>query len=58
LGLCVNPANIDSIVDAFEQCIDMSQEEKNNFVENSDKLLKTTFNKDLIISRITRVLVG
>ena len=58
LGLCVNPASIDLIVDAFEQCIDMSQEEKNNFVENSDKLLQTTFNKDLIISRITRVLVG
>ena len=58
LVLCVNPININSIVDAFEQCIDMSQEEKNNFVENSDKLLKTTFNKDLIISRITRILVG
>jgi glycosyltransferase involved in cell wall biosynthesis len=58
LGLSVNPSNIGLIVDAFEQCIDMSKEEKNNFVENSDRLIKATFNKDLIISRITKVLVG
>jgi glycosyltransferase involved in cell wall biosynthesis len=58
LGISVGPSNVCLIKDTFEKCIDMSKKEKDEFVINNDKLLKTTFNKDSIINNLTSQLVG
>jgi glycosyltransferase involved in cell wall biosynthesis len=58
LGICVNPSNIVLIKEAFEKCIDMSENEKSKFIINNAKLLKTTFNKDTIINNLTSQLVA
>jgi glycosyltransferase involved in cell wall biosynthesis len=58
LGVSVDPSNINLIKESFEKCIDMSKKEKDEFVINNDKLLKTTFNKDSIINNLTSQLVG
>ena len=57
LGLCANPANIDLIVDAFEQCIDMSQTERECLTTENDRLLNTIFNKEKTIDKLLEVLI-
>ena len=58
LGVSVNPSNVGLIKEAFEECIDMSENEKSKFIINNTKLLETTFNKDSIINKMTSQLVG
>ena len=58
LGVCADPSNIKLIKEAFEKCIDMSENEKSKFIINNTKLLETTFNKDSIINKMTSQLVG
>ena len=58
LGVSVDPSNVNLIKESFEKCIDMSKKERDQFVINNDKLLKTTFNKDNIINNLTRQLVS
>ncbi len=58
LGLHADPSNINLISKVFEKCINMPSHEKDNFTVNSDKLLQTTFNKDLTINKLTEILVG
>jgi len=58
LGICADPSNVVIIKDAFEKCIDMSENEKSKFTINNTKLLETTFNKDSIINNLTSQLVG
>lgn len=52
LGICADPANLSLIKKAFETCIDMSESKKLEFLENNTELLKTTFNKDIIIDNL------
>jgi glycosyltransferase involved in cell wall biosynthesis len=49
LGICADPSNLSLIKKAFEICIDMSESKKLEFLENNTNLLKTIFNKDIII---------
>jgi hypothetical protein len=58
LGVSVDPSNVNLIKETFEKCIDMSKKERDQFVINNDKLLKTTFNKDSIINNLIRQLVS
>jgi len=58
LGVCADPSNVDVIKEAFEKCIDMTENEKSKFIINNTKLLETTFNKDTIINNLTNQLVG
>jgi glycosyltransferase involved in cell wall biosynthesis len=58
LGICADPSNIALIKVAFEKCIDMSENEKSKFIINNDKLLKMTFDKDVVIANMTNQLVG
>jgi glycosyltransferase involved in cell wall biosynthesis len=58
LGITADPSNIGLIKEAFEKCIDMSENEKSKFIINNSKLLETTFNKDNIINKMTNQLVG
>jgi glycosyltransferase involved in cell wall biosynthesis len=58
LGLHAEPSNIEAISKLFEKCIDMDDYEKKLYIENCENLLKTTFNKDIIINKMTEVLVG
>jgi glycosyltransferase involved in cell wall biosynthesis len=58
LGVCADPSNMKLIKEAFEKCIDMSENEKSKFIINNTKLLETTFNKDSIINKMTSQLVG
>ena len=56
LGICANPTDLNSIRDAYEKCINMTQSEKTKFLENNDKLLHKTFNKEKIIEKLTNLL--
>jgi glycosyltransferase involved in cell wall biosynthesis len=58
LGLHVDPSNIEAISKLFEECIDMDDHKRNQYMDNSDKLLQTTFNKNRIINEMTEVLIG
>ena len=58
LGICVNPSDIDQIKKAFEKCINMSDDEKSNYVINNSKLINTTFNKEKIINNLTKILTN
>ena len=58
LGVCADPSNVDIIKEAFEKCIDMTENEKSKFIINNTKLLEKTFNKDTIINNLTNQLVG
>ena len=58
LGVCADPSNVDIIKEAFEKCIDMTENEKSKFIVNNTKLLEKTFNKDTIINNLTNQLVG
>ena len=58
LGVCADPSNVDVIKEAFEKCIDMTENEKSKFIINNTKLLEKTFNKDTIINNLTNQLVG
>ena len=57
LGVSVDPSNVSLIKEAFEKCIDMSENEKSKFIINNSKLLETTFDKDNIINKMTSHLV-
>ena len=58
LGLYANPSDIKSIKNVFEDCIDLSNDKKKEFVENCDLLQSTTFNKKLIIENMTNILIN
>jgi glycosyltransferase involved in cell wall biosynthesis len=58
LGICADPSNVGLIQEVFEKCIDMPENEKSKFIINNTKLLKTTFNKDCVINKMTSQLVG
>jgi glycosyltransferase involved in cell wall biosynthesis len=58
LGLCADPSDINSIAKAFMKCIDMSKSDRGIFVNNRDRLLLTTFNKEYIINHMTSILTS
>ena len=57
LGVHVDPSNIKMISKAFQKCIDMPNNQKEELVVNCQKLLQTTFNKELIINQLTETLI-
>ena len=57
LGLCADPSKIDAITDMFQQCIDMSQAERECFTSENDRLLATIFNKEKTIDKLLEVLI-
>ena len=56
LGLCVNPSNVDSIAKMFQNCIDMSQSEREFFTSKNDYLLATIFNKEKTMDKLLEIL--
>ena len=57
LGLCVDPSDVTLIKETLQKCINMSKPEKESFINHSNKLLQTVFNKDFIINDMTNILV-
>ena len=53
LGISADPSNPNHIREAFIKSINMSENEKSLLTINNSKLLKTTFNKELIIKDLT-----
>jgi len=58
LGLSVGPSNIPLIQEAMQKCINMTDADKAGFTKNSEKVLKTVFNKDAILNNITNILIN
>ena len=58
LGLYANPSDALSIKNTFLDCINMSDSQRNNFISQSEKLLKDDFNKNKIMLKLTNVLVN
>ena len=57
LGVCAEPSNINKIEEAFKKCIDMPDSQRSKFLINNDHLLKTTFNKEVIIDDLKKKLI-
>jgi len=57
LGLYAHPSDLSSITEVFKKCIDMPAFKRSKFIENNDKILMTTFNKDTIINDLTNILI-
>tara|TARA_Y100000385_G_C13069605_1_gene628381 strand:- start:558 stop:1760 length:1203 start_codon:yes stop_codon:yes gene_type:complete len=57
LGLCGNPSDVDSICKLFVKCINMSDDQRQEFVKNNDELLNNIFNKEKIINKLTHLLI-
>ena len=58
LGLYADPSKVDMIVDMFQQCIDMGQTERQNFTNENDRLLATTFNKEKTIDKLLELVTS
>jgi len=58
LGICADPSSISSICNVFETCINMTEDEKSKFIKNNDELLKTHFNKDSTLCKLTNILIN
>ena len=58
LGFYADPSNIKMISKLFQECIDMPDSQKEEFSINCKKLLKTTFNKEIITNRLTEDLTN
>ena len=58
LGICADPSNVDSISRSFDSCIEMTYEQRIKYIENSDYLLKTIFNEDIIKNKLTDSLIN
>ena len=57
LGLCVDPSDVILIKEALQKCINMPDSEKESFINHSDIILQTVFNKGLIMNDMTNILV-
>ena len=57
LGVCAEPSNINKIKEALKRCIDMPDSQRSKFLINNDHLLKTTFNKEVIIDELKKKLI-
>ena len=58
LGVCANPSDINDIAKKFMTCIDLDELTINKFSSSSERLLKTTFNKECIMNKMTDILIG
>ncbi len=57
LGFCADPSDISKIKDTIQKCIDMPDSERSKFLINNVNLLKTTFNKEVIIDKLREQLI-
>jgi len=57
LGLHAEPSDIFMISNVFQQCIEMPNIKKEEFIVNCQKLLETTFNKELILDQFTKAIL-
>jgi len=58
LGLCADPSKIDAITGIFQQCINMSQTERELFTSENDRLLATIFNKEKTIDKLLKLVTS
>ena len=58
LGISVDPSDVFLIRKSIERCIDMSEIEKTEFTQNSEKIINTVFNKQNIMNNITNILIN
>lgn len=57
LGICSSPDNIDDIANGFRNMIEFSAKDTNNVKLAANRLMKTRFNKQEIVNRITENLI-
>lgn len=57
LGLCAHPDEINGIADGFKQMIDYSSYHKDDVKKAAENLLRTRFNKEIIVQNITQNLI-
>jgi glycosyltransferase involved in cell wall biosynthesis len=55
LGLCAPPDDIESIVALFKECVDMSEQNRKEFIKNNNYLLNEVFNKKVIIAGLSDI---
>jgi glycosyltransferase involved in cell wall biosynthesis len=53
LGICSAPGNIDDIAKGFHACIDFAKNNSAQVKESAKRLMKTRFNKDIILKTFT-----
>ena len=57
LGLCVSPDDVNEIAEGFQRMVPLVQDPKNDVSAAASNLMKTRFNKQEIVKRITNHLV-
>ena len=58
LGLYAAPSDVDAISEVFEECVDMPERKKQEFILNCENLLLTKFNKKVIIEKISKTIIS
>jgi glycosyltransferase involved in cell wall biosynthesis len=58
LGFSVKPNDLGAIKSVFEKSITLSEDERKTFMQNSQKLSETVFNKEKIIDKLLALTVG
>ncbi len=58
IGICSNPNDIDDIAKGFKECIDFAKEHSEEVTLASKELMKTRFNKEIIVKRFTDSLIN
>ena len=58
LGLHVSPSDVDGIMNLFQECINMNDEQRHKFISKNDYLLNTIFNKEKCINKLLEGLIG
>lgn len=56
IGLCANPENVDDIADKFKKALNFSDDDIKMIQKRSENLLKTRFNRELIIDKISTII--
>ena len=53
LGICANPNDVDDIAKGFTSCINFAKENSDKVKKASQELMRTRFNKKMIVERFT-----
>lgn len=57
LGITASPSNSDEIKNGLIKCIDLTKEEKDLFIQNSEALTNEVFNKNKIVDKLLNLLI-
>ena len=55
LGLSAGASDVQKMAEVYEECVNMPMDKRIKYTESSEELLRTTFNRDLIIDNLANL---